>query len=124
MLNGYTDVVAVELKNPNGQGCLSEEQSAYIDKLEKINVKTLISDNYDQIVKELTEHYNAIKRKQKSAFNFDVIDDENFWLRSLQSKEKLFKECHLRGMDLNKMWKLTKEEIVKELIAYDKTHNA
>ena len=52
--NGF----ALELKTPNGNGVLSDKQSAYLTKLKQQNYKTLVSDNYDKILIELIDYFN------------------------------------------------------------------
>jgi len=59
--NGFTDVVAIELKNPNGSNKTSPEQDAYLERLKGCNVATLVSSSYDEIVIFLHEHYKSVK---------------------------------------------------------------
>ena len=48
--NGFTDVEAVELKNPNGSNKTSPEQDAYLERLRGCNVATLVSNNYEEVI--------------------------------------------------------------------------
>ena len=59
--SGFTDVVAIELKNPNGSNKTSPEQDAYLERLRGCNVATLVSSSYDEIVIFLHEHYKSVK---------------------------------------------------------------
>ncbi len=55
--NGF----AIELKTPKGDGVLSTNQSKYLENLTDLKYKTLVSNNYDVIVIELTKYYNKIR---------------------------------------------------------------
>ena len=55
------DGFAIELKNPNGKWKLSDKQEDYLENLAMIKFKTLVSDDYDEIVVELTRYYEQIK---------------------------------------------------------------
>lgn len=57
--NGF----AIELKTPNGNGVLSENQRIYIKNLEIINYKTLISNNYDNIILNLCNYFQTVRTK-------------------------------------------------------------
>ena len=48
--NGFTDVVAIELKNPNGSNKTSPEQDAYLERLRGCNVATLVSSSYEEVI--------------------------------------------------------------------------
>ena len=48
---------AIELKSPSGMWTLSNKQETYLENLEAIRYKTLISNNYDEILIELTNYY-------------------------------------------------------------------
>ncbi|MFM7859415.1 MAG: hypothetical protein ACKO96_47700, partial [Flammeovirgaceae bacterium] len=80
----YTDVVATELKNPDKSNELSDEQKTYLEKLEKINVNTFVSDDYDDIVDLLRDHYQELSNKPKSLYNFATRNDPEYWARKLQ----------------------------------------
>lgn len=51
--NGF----AIELKTPKGDGELSTKQTDYLRKLKELNYKTLVSNDYDEILIELTKFY-------------------------------------------------------------------
>jgi hypothetical protein len=48
--NGFTDVVAIELKNPNGSNKTRPEQDAYLERLRGCNVATLVSSSYEEVI--------------------------------------------------------------------------
>jgi hypothetical protein len=54
------DGFAIELKTPKGDGRLSDKQLDYLTRLEELNYKTLISNDYDVIVIELTKYYTDL----------------------------------------------------------------
>jgi len=56
---------AIELKSPTGNWRLSDKQDEYIQKLARIKYKTLVSDDYDEILIELTRYYRDIHRNDR-----------------------------------------------------------
>lgn len=56
--NGFQDVLAIELKNPDKLGKLSSKQSDYLDDLQ-LNCKAdvIVSSDYDDIVIQMHDHY-------------------------------------------------------------------
>ena len=55
------DGFAIELKTPKGDGQLSSKQTDYLEQLENIRYKTLVSNNYDVIVIELTKYHGDLR---------------------------------------------------------------
>ena len=55
------DGFAIELKTPKGDGELSKKQADYLEQLENLRYKTLVSNNYDTIVIELTKYYGDLQ---------------------------------------------------------------
>ena len=51
--NGF----AIELKTPKGDGAVSKTQTEYLEQLENLRYNTVVSNNYDTIVIELTKYY-------------------------------------------------------------------
>ena len=51
------DGFAIELKTPKGDGVVSSKQTDYLEQLENLRYKTIVSNNYDVIVIELTKYY-------------------------------------------------------------------
>ena len=105
----HTDVVAIGLKNPNGSNQLSIQQEEYIELLQNINVATLVSNNYTEIIDWVDEHYKQIRRlaKPTSSFDFSTNARPAYWLNKLYSKERLLNECNIRQMDTTELWRLT-----------------
>ena len=54
--NGF----AIELKCPSGNWKLNDKQEQYLDQLACIGYNTLVSDDYDEILIELTRYYKDI----------------------------------------------------------------
>ena len=63
--SGFTNVVAIELKSPNGSNKTSPEQDAYLERLRGCNVATLVSNNYEEVVIFLQEHCKDVKETHK-----------------------------------------------------------
>ena len=55
------DGFAIELKTPKGDGQISNKQVDYLEQLESLRYKTLVSNNYDVIVIELTKYYSDLR---------------------------------------------------------------
>ena len=64
--SGFTDVVAIELKNPNGSNKTSLEQDAYLERLRGCNVATLVSNSYEEVIILLHEHYKSVKETHET----------------------------------------------------------
>ncbi len=54
--NGFTDVVAIAIKNPDGSNKPSPEQDDYLERLRGCNVATLVSNSYEEVITFLHEH--------------------------------------------------------------------
>ena len=54
---------AIELKTPKGNGQMSENQQMYMDTLRHNGFKTLVSNDYDQVVVELTKYSQDVRFK-------------------------------------------------------------
>ena len=54
---------AIELKTPKGDGVVSEKQQGFLEALEQNGFKTLISNDYDQIIVELTQYFQDVRYK-------------------------------------------------------------
>ena len=56
------DGFAIELKPPKGDGKLSDNQVKYLNNLStNLKYKTLVSNDYDEIIIELSNYYNNMK---------------------------------------------------------------
>jgi hypothetical protein len=128
--NGYTDVVAIELKNPNGTNSTSPEQDAYLEKLRACNATTLVSNDYAEVVIFLHEHYKkieqenarllAIKDEPVKTFNFSTNDNPQYWCNKLKNHTGLHEECEKRGIAKDEFYIKTKREIATILITFDR----
>ena len=54
---------AIELKNPNGKGVLSYDQSKILRQYQNNGFKTLVSNDYDHIIKQSVEYFRDIRIK-------------------------------------------------------------
>ena len=52
---------AIELKTPKGNGKVSDNQNTYLESLKDLRYKTFISNDYDEIVVELTRYYDDLR---------------------------------------------------------------
>ena len=51
----------IEFKSPTGRGELSEKQKQVIQQFKKLNFKTIVSNNYDEIIIKLTDYIREIR---------------------------------------------------------------
>jgi len=120
--SGFTDVVAIELKNPNGSNKMSPEQDAYLERLRGCNVATLVSNNYEEVVIFLQEHYTYVKethnmllaiedQQQAARIEFSRNENPAYWCKQLKNKENLLKECESRGLDPKELWRRPNKQI-------------
>ena len=54
---------AIEFKNPNGRGILSYDQSKMLRQYQNNGFKTLVSNDYDYIIKQLVEYFRDLRIK-------------------------------------------------------------
>ena len=54
---------AIEFKNPNGNGVLSEQQQSILQEYKNNNFKVLISNDYDEIIKEIIHYFDGVRIK-------------------------------------------------------------
>ena len=54
---------AIEFKNPNGKGILSYDQSKMLRQYQNNGFKTLISNDYDQIIEQIIEYFRDVRIK-------------------------------------------------------------
>jgi prophage antirepressor-like protein len=131
--NGFTDVVAIELKNPNGSNWTSPEQDAYLERLRLCNVTTLVTNDYDEVVIFLHEHYKKIQQEHTrllaiqdepppKTFNFATNENPQYWCNKLKNHTGLQEECEKRGISKDEFFIKTKREIASILITFDKEH--
>ena len=51
----------IEFKNPNGKGILSPDQSMMLRQYQNNGFKTLVSNDYDQIIEQIIEYFRDIR---------------------------------------------------------------
>ena len=56
---------AIEFKTPTGHGKLSKEQEMMLQEYENNNYKTLVSNDYDEIIKEIILYFLGVRIKCK-----------------------------------------------------------
>ena len=54
---------AIEFKNPNGKGILSPDQSMMLQQYQNNGYKTLVSNNYDQLIEKIIEYFRDVRIK-------------------------------------------------------------
>ena len=54
---------AIEFKNPNGNGILSEQQSVILNEYKNNGFKVLVSNDYDEIITELIHYFDGVRIK-------------------------------------------------------------
>ena len=54
---------AIEFKSPNGQGKLFDHQNIMLQEYENNNFKVLVSNEYDEIIKEIIHYFDGIRIK-------------------------------------------------------------
>ena len=57
--------LAIEFKTPTGYGKLSKEQEMMLQEYENNNYKTLVSNDYDEIIKEIILYFQGVRIKCK-----------------------------------------------------------
>ena len=59
--NTFQDVLAIELKNPNGKGVLDDDQDTYHKLLkDQCNIETIVGHEYDKIIIQIALHYQQV----------------------------------------------------------------
>ena len=59
---------AIEFKSPSGFGKLSEEQQMMLQEYENNNYKILVSNDYDEIIKEIILYFQGVRIKCKYCY--------------------------------------------------------
>ena len=54
---------AIELKNPNGKGILSYDQSKMLQQYQNNGFKILVSNDYDQTIEQIIEYFRDVRIK-------------------------------------------------------------
>ena len=60
-LNKHYTGLAIEFKSPRGQGVLSCDQSKMLRQYQSNGFKTLISNDYDNIIEQLIEYFRNVR---------------------------------------------------------------
>ena len=130
--NGFQDVLAIELKNPNKQGKSSNKQVEYKDALElNCKVQTIVSCDYDNIIIELHDHYEEVFARartpvltdQPKTYDFSTNENPQYWLNKMKNRQGLEEQCEVRGIIEDEVRICTKREIAKILITFDRDNN-
>ena len=65
----YYQGLCLELKSPTGKGVVSTKQQEFMNKMEQMNYKVIISNDYDFIIVQLLEYFNDIVYPCKFCYN-------------------------------------------------------
>ena len=60
-LHKYYTGLAIEFKTPKGYGSLSNEQSSILFHYQLNGFKTLVSNDYDHIIEQITEYFRDVR---------------------------------------------------------------
>jgi hypothetical protein len=52
---------AIELKSPVGWGVVSQDQKKFLERLEGAGYKTLISNDYDEVIVQIMEYFREVR---------------------------------------------------------------
>ena len=127
--NGFQDVLAIEFKNPNGKGRLSNKQEDYHKYLkEQSNIDTIVGSIYEDIIIEMHDHYKTVFAKTQTpaiqdkanAHNFAKNENPQYWCKKLGSKPALLEECEKRNISAHEVYIKSNREIASILITFDK----
>jgi prophage antirepressor-like protein len=126
--NGFQNVLAIELKNPNGKGVLDDDQNKYHKRLkDQCNIKTIVDHDYDTIIFAIRDHYRQVFARAKHLaitdkpkhYNFSKNPDPQYWCNKLKNKQCLINECTKRRIPNSDIRIKTNREIASILITYD-----
>jgi hypothetical protein len=124
----FQDVLAIELKNPNGKGKLEDYQQAYHDVLkEQCNIETIVGHEYDKIIIKIALHYQQVFERAKTLaitdkpqnYDFSKNSDPQYWCNKLKNKQCLIDECTKREIPSSDIRIKTNREIASILITFD-----
>ena len=59
-LHKHYSSFAIEMKSPKGNGVLSPDQSMMLRQYQNNGFKTLVSNDYDQIIKQIIEYFRDV----------------------------------------------------------------
>ena len=126
--NGFQDVLAIEVKNPNGTGILDARQIEYHTMLkDNCNIKAIVGCNYEEIIISIHDHYKEVLSRaltdEPKTLNFATNDNPQYWCNKLKNHSGFQEECEKRGLSKYEFSMKTKREIASILITFDKNHN-
>ena len=122
----------MELNCPGKAIELPDEQATSHKQMETVNVFTLASNSYDDIVIFLYDHYKTRTEKAKTQQQQKSITVPNnsidfstnnakFWLNKLKSKQKILDQYIYRNIDIDTLrWGLTNIQLIESLIKLDR----
>jgi hypothetical protein len=130
--NDHYSSFAIELKNPTGCGKLTEKQKNYLNRLQMFNYKTLVSSDYDEIIREVIEYMRTIKyacpfcknNKYSNVFkNKEAFDNHIRYMHNINpsSCEKIDKITYKRE-PFNDEYKYFLKDKDLYTIQYETTH--
>jgi anti-repressor protein len=126
--NGFHDVLAIELKNPNKKGKLDKYQIKYHKRLkDECNIETIVGHEYDQIIMKIAVHYERVFARAKALaitdkprnYDFSTNDNPQYWCNKLKNKQGLVDECAKRELSEDGLYFKTNREIASILIKFD-----
>ena len=80
---------AIELKTPKGTGQMTENQQNYLRTLEQNGFKTLVSNDYDEIIMELTKYFEGVRfRCSHCPKAFKTLGTQESHERGLHAKKR------------------------------------
>ena len=129
--NGFQDVLAIEFKNPNGKGRLSDKQIEYHKQLkDHCNIQTIVGCVYDDVIIAIHDHYKTVFAKAQipaiqdkgSAYNFATNGNPQYWCKKLVNKPTLLEECQRRRISKDEVYIKSNREIASILITFDREH--
>jgi prophage antirepressor-like protein len=126
--NGFQNVLAIELKNPNGKGKLDDDQINYHKLLkDDCNIETIVDHEYDKIIIQIALHYQEVFTRAKNLaitdkpqnYDFSKNPDPRYWCNKLKNKQGLVDECAKRQIPNSDIRIKTNREIASILITFD-----
>ena len=60
-LHKHYTALAIEFKNPNGRGVMSDDQSKMLRQYQNNGFETLVSNDYDYIIEQLIEYFRDVR---------------------------------------------------------------
>ena len=81
---------AIEFKTPKGDGVVSEKQQCFLEALEQNGYKTLVSNDYDEIIVELTQYFQEVRYKCTHCPKaFKTVKTQETHERCMHAKKRL-----------------------------------